>query len=68
MVSDEQHSHIDSPFQPLSEVELAEKQRLEAVVIGAVWSAGFALQQLRDQKLYRDTHSSFERYCREQFG
>ena len=68
VVCDEQHSQIDSPFQPLTEVELAEKQRLEAVIIGAVWSAGKALQQLRDQKLYRDTHTSFERYCREQFG
>ena len=58
MVSDGQNSPIDSPFQSLSEVEVAEKQRLEAVVVGAVWAAGKALQQLRDQKLYRDTHSS----------
>jgi hypothetical protein len=68
VVSDELNSQIDSPFQLLNEAELAEKKRLEAVVVGAVWAAGKALQQLRDQKLYRDTHPSFERYCREKFG
>jgi hypothetical protein len=68
VVFEDQSSTIDNPFQLLNEVELAEKKRLEAVVVGAVWAAGKALQQLRDQKLYRDTHPSFERYCREKFG
>ncbi|MEA5537363.1 hypothetical protein [Crocosphaera sp. XPORK-15E] len=55
-------------FEPLTPSEQSEKQHLENLVIGAVWTAGFALRQLRDKRLYRDTHSSFEQYCREQFG
>ncbi len=67
-VVSEDSSLMNSPFQPLSEVEQLEKQRLEAVVNGAVWAAGKALQELRDKKLYRDTHPSFAVYCRERFG
>ncbi len=68
VVSEESSSQLDNPFQPLSEAEQAEKQRLEGVVVGAVWTAGKALRQLRDKKLYRDTHPSFDVYCREKFG
>ena len=68
VVSNESSSTIDNPFQPLSEAEQSEKKRLEGVVSEAVWNAGKALRELRDKKLYRDTHTSFERYCREQFG
>ena len=68
VVSEESMDNVDNPFQPLSEVEQAEKQRLEAVVVGAVWAAGKALRELRDKKLYRDTHPSFAVYCRETFG
>ena len=67
VVSSESRS-IENTFQPLSEAEQLEKQRLEAVVAGAVWAAGKALQELRDKKLYRDTHPSFTVYCRERFG
>ncbi|WP_035799478.1 hypothetical protein [Crocosphaera chwakensis] len=67
-VVSEQSSQLDSPFQPLSEAEEVEKQRLEAVVSGAVWAAGKALQKLRDKKLYRDSHPSFAVYCQETFG
>lgn len=67
-VVSEDSSLINSPFQPLSQSEQAEKQRLEAVVAGAVWAAGQALKELREKKLYRDTHPSFSVYCREKFG
>lgn len=67
-VVSEDSNRIESPFQPLSEAEEAEKQRLESIVSGAVWAAGKALQELRDKKLYRDTHPSFAVYCRETFG
>ncbi len=30
--------------------------------------AGKALTQLRDRKLYRSTHKTFEEYCRDRFG
>ena len=34
----------------------------------AFYLAGEALKELRDLRLYRDTHRSFEDYCRERFG
>lgn len=30
--------------------------------------AGIALKELRDRRLYRSTHSSFEEYCQDRFG
>ncbi len=68
VVTDEDESQRESGFDPLSPSESALKQELESIVSGAVWNAGFALQQLRDKRLYRDTHSSFSQYCRERFG
>lgn len=59
---------LRSEFKPLSPSEEKEKQRLEGLVIGAVWTAGVALQELRDKRLYRDTHSSFKEYCQDKFG
>lgn len=34
----------------------------------AVFEAGKALAQLRDRRLYRSTHSTFEEYCKDRFG
>jgi hypothetical protein len=31
-------------------------------------SVGLALSEIRDQRLYRETHKSFEDYCRERWG
>ncbi len=67
-VVSEQSTLFETPFQPLSEAELAQKQELESIVSSAVWSAGRALRELRDKKLYRDTHQSFALYCQETFG
>ncbi len=34
----------------------------------AVFEAGKALMELRDRRLYRSTHSTFEDYCKDRFG
>ena len=48
--------------------EESERLRLERKVEKAFYEAGVALQNLRDKRLYRSTHSTFEEYCRERFG
>jgi hypothetical protein len=52
---------------PLSAAELEAKAQLEAQVKEAFYVAGSALRALRDLKLYRATHKTFEAYCRAQF-
>ncbi|GAX45238.1 hypothetical protein NIES4075_62590 [Tolypothrix sp. NIES-4075] len=50
----------------LSEVEALELRRLEARVelgLKAFWEIGQALSQIRDKRLYRETHKTFEEYC-----
>ena len=63
--------------QPLVEVvepeeltpsESKERKRLERKVEKAFYEAGIALKQLRDKRLYRDTHYTFEQYCQDRFG
>ena len=34
----------------------------------AFFEAGKALTELRDRRLYRSTHKTFEEYCRDRFG
>ena len=41
---------------------------LERKVEKAFYEAGVALQELRDRRLYKSTHKTFEEYCRERFG
>lgn len=41
---------------------------LERKVEQAFYIAGLSLAQLRDRRLYRSTHSSFEEYCQDRFG
>lgn len=40
---------------------------LERLVERAFYEAGMALMQLRDRRLYRTTHVTFEEYCRDRF-
>ncbi len=55
-------------LEELTEQEAAERQRLELKVERAFYEAGLALRQLRDRRLYRDTHpNDFIGYCRERF-
>jgi hypothetical protein len=52
----------------LTEEEERERFRLERQVERAFWQAGRALRELRDRKLYRSTHKTFEEYCKDRFS
>ena len=55
-------------LESLTVEEMRERLRLERKVEKAFYEAGVALQALRDKRLYRSTHPTFEEYCRERFG
>ena len=52
----------------LTDEEQKERERLEKIVEKSFYSAGKALKDLRDKKLYRDQYPTFEEYCRVRFG
>jgi hypothetical protein len=52
----------------LSEAEERDRLYLERRVERAVFEAGKALAELRDRRLYRSTHGTFEEYCKDRFG
>ncbi len=52
----------------LTEEESCLRLHLERKVERAFHEAGKALLELRDRRLYRSTHKSFEEYCRDRFG
>jgi hypothetical protein len=52
----------------LTHDEERDRQQLERQVERAFYLAGIALAELRDRRLYRSTHSSFEEYCQDRFG
>ncbi|MEH1868922.1 MAG: hypothetical protein V7K69_28555 [Nostoc sp.] len=52
----------------LTEQEQRDRLLLERKVERAFFEAGKALAQLRDRRLYRSTHRTFEEYCRDRFG
>ena len=52
----------------LSETEERDRLHLERRVERAFFEAGKALAELRDRRLYRSTHKTFEEYCRSRFG
>lgn len=52
---------------PLSETEIQERDELENTVQQAFYIAGQSLKVLRDRKLYRETHTTFEAYVRDRF-
>lgn len=55
----------------LSDAEAGRLAELEAVVdrgLQTFVEVGRALGEIRDRKLYRQTHSTFEDYCRERWG
>ncbi len=52
----------------LSVDEERARLHLERKVERAFYEAGMALKELRDRRLYRSTHRTFEEYCRERFG
>ncbi len=54
--------------EPLSPAEQKLRESLEQEIKEAFYRAGQALLQIREKKLYRSTHSTFEAYCAETFG
>ncbi|RCJ24034.1 hypothetical protein A6770_28725 [Nostoc minutum NIES-26] len=52
----------------LTEQEQRDRLHLERKVERAFFEAGKALAELRDRRLYRSTHSTFEEYCKDRFG
>ena len=55
-------------LEELTESEVDDRHQLELKVERAFFIAGQALAELRERKLYRSTHRSFEQYCRERFS
>ncbi|BBD63048.1 hypothetical protein NIES2109_58980 (plasmid) [Nostoc sp. HK-01] len=52
----------------LTEDEQRDRLHLKRKVERAFFEAGKALAELRDRRLYRSTHKTFEEYCRDRFG
>ena len=52
----------------LSEEEQKERERLERQIVDSFYQAGVALRELRDRKLFRSTHRTFEEYARDILG
>ena len=55
----------------LSVIEKSELSQLEATIekhLSAFYEVGFALMQIRDNRYYRETHGTFEAYCKERWG
>lgn len=52
----------------LTEEEERDRFRLEHQVERAFSAAGKALRELRDRKLYRNSHQTFEEYCKDRFS
>jgi hypothetical protein len=60
-----------APVEVLEELtydEERDRHRLELRVERAFYEAGAALRELRDRRLYRSMHKTFEDYVRERFG
>ncbi|MGL4620006.1 MAG: hypothetical protein ACRCZS_13245 [Chroococcidiopsis sp.] len=55
-------------MQELTYDEEQDLHRLEKKVERAFYEAGSALREIRDRKLYRSTHKTFESYCKDRFG
>ena len=55
------------PNNVLSQAEQEERDSLESTVQQAFFIAGKALKTLRDKRLYRETHATFESYVRDRF-
>jgi len=59
---------VKDGLKPLTQAEKRLKQELEEKVEQAFNLAGLALKTLRDKRLYRESHNTFESYCRDRFG
>src|SRR5208282_2893857 len=55
----------------LTEKEKDQREQCEGVLergLGTFFEVGFALLTIQESRLYRDTHSSFEQYCRDRWN
>ncbi|MBD2295074.1 hypothetical protein H6G06_16690 [Anabaena sphaerica FACHB-251] len=59
---------VSSELTELSTDEWRDRIFLERQVEKAFYAAAKALKEIRDRRLYRSTHSTFENYCRSRFG
>ena len=72
--SDGQAEHLQTvsvtvvELEELTGDELSDRLHLERKVERAFYECGKALMELRDRRLYRSTHRTFEEYCRDRFG
>jgi hypothetical protein len=55
-------------LEELTHDEERDRHRLELRVEQAFYQAGKALCELRERRLYRSTHKTFEAYCRDRFN
>ncbi|MFL9458901.1 hypothetical protein AB0758_48965 [Tolypothrix bouteillei VB521301_2] len=59
---------VEVVYDELTPEEQKERLRLERVIERSFYEAGKALRELRDRRLYRSTHKTFEEYCKNRFG
>ncbi|MBW4505527.1 MAG: hypothetical protein KME64_03300 [Scytonematopsis contorta HA4267-MV1] len=52
----------------LSYEEQRDREHLERIIERSFYEAGKALKEIRDRRLYRSTHKTFESYCQDRFG
>jgi hypothetical protein len=67
------NTQIESEYatDQLDVAERARLQELESIVengLQTFYEVGKALDEIREQKLYRETHKTFDAYCREKWG
>ena len=69
-LSNDEHTPVAAAevVEELTEEELVDRHRLELKVERAFREAGLALAQLRNRRLYRSTHRSWDAYCKDRFG
>lgn len=53
---------------PLNDIERQRLEREESAIEAGAARIGRALAVIRDQRLYRETHATFEDYCHERWG
>jgi hypothetical protein len=59
---------LRSGTKALTDVERARLAELEREVRESFYRAGCALREIRDSRLYRETHKTFEEYCLDALG
>lgn len=59
---------MDDKLNSEEQSNLAECEAAIERILGGFYETGGALQKIRDERLYRATHATFEKYCRERWG